>query len=242
MIGCDCAVCTSTNPRNHRHRPSAIIKAPGGNILIDTTPELRLQLIRESINQVHAIVYTHYHADHLYGLDDARVLTWTIGGSMPLYCTEETETVIRRAFFYAFDPANDDVPPQFVPKLSFHRITEDPFEVCGEQFLPVPLRHGRFDVFGYRIDDIAYCTDVNMIPADSWSRLQSLDVLVIDALRPGRPHRSHFSLEQALEVIERLRPRQAYLTHMNHEMDYDDLIRRLPPHVAPAYDGLSFTF
>lgn len=242
MIGCDCAVCTSTNPRNHRYRPSVFIHAPAGNILIDTTPELRLQLVREKIKLVNAVVYTHFHADHLYGLDDARVLTWALGGPMPLYCTAETEEVIRQAFFYAFDPSNDDVSPQFVPKLTFERITAEPFEVCGERFTPVPLEHGRFDVFGFRIGNIAYCTDLNAIPDGSWRLLESLDVLVIDALRPGRPHRSHFCLEQALEAIERLRPKQAYLTHMNHEMDYDALVRRLPQHVAPAYDGLSFRF
>jgi len=242
MIGCECEVCTSTNPRNHRYRPSVLIQAPAGNILIDTTPELRLQLIRESIKVVHAVVYTHYHADHLYGLDDVRVLTWAIGGPLPLFCTAETEEVIRKAFFYAFDPINDDVPPQFVPKLEFERITTTPFEILGERCTPIPLEHGRFKVFGYRIGDVAYCTDVNEIPEASWPLLASLDVLVIDALRPARPHRSHFCLEQALEAIERLRPKQAYLTHMNHEMDYDELMGRLPAHVEPAYDGLSFQF
>lgn len=242
MIGCECAVCNSTNPKNHRYRPSVLIQAPGGTILIDTTPEMRLQLIREKVSVVHAVVYTHYHADHLYGLDDARLFPWKLGVPLPLYCTEESETVIRRAFFYAFDPVNDDVPPQFVPKLQFRRITEEPFEVLGERLTPIPLLHGRFNVFGFRIDNVAYCTDLNAIPDTSWPLMENLDVLVIDALRPERPHRSHFSLEQAIEAIERVKPKQAYLTHMNHEMEYDALMRRLPAHIAPAYDGLSFRF
>lgn len=242
MIGCECGVCTSSNPRNQRYRASVLVRAPGGNILIDTTPELRLQLLREKVGIINAVVYTHYHADHLYGLDDVRVLTLAIGKPLPLYCNDETEEVIRKAFFYAFDPVNADVPAQFVPKLVFHRIATSPFEVLGERFTPIPMIHGPFRSLGYRIGDIAYCTDVSEIPESSYPLLESLDVLVIDALRPGKPHRSHMSLDQSLEVIRRVKPKQAYLTHMNHEMDYDALVKSLPANVAPAYDGLSFDF
>jgi phosphoribosyl 1,2-cyclic phosphate phosphodiesterase len=242
MIGCDCPVCRSPNPRNHRYRSSAVVHAPGGTVLIDTTPELRLQLVRADVKLVNAVVYTHYHADHLFGLDDLRVFPLVLNGPLPIYCDEATEEVIRRAFSYAFHPGNDDLPAAMLPRLEFRRIDDRPFEVMGETVTPIPFTHGRFHVYGFRIGDVAYCTDVSGIPDRSWPLLEGLDVLTIGALRPGKPHPSHFSLEQALEVIGRVKPRQAYLTHMAHTMDYESLVRTLPPNVAPGYDGLSFRF
>jgi phosphoribosyl 1,2-cyclic phosphate phosphodiesterase len=241
MIGCDCAVCRSPDPRNQRYRCSVLIRAPQGNILIDTTPELRLQLLRENVGIIHAVLYTHYHADHLFGLDDLRPVPRYLGGSVPLYCSAEVEGKIRASFSYAFGPEAATLPAGFIPKLVFRRITSDPFTVLGERVTPVPLLHAHFDVFGFRIDDVAYCTDVNKIPPGSWSRLEGLRVLILDALRPN-PHPAHFGLNEALEVIERLRPQQAYLTHMSHEIDHETVSRELPPNVELAYDGLRFDF
>ena len=241
MIGCDCSVCRSPNPRNNRYRCSVLIRTPQGNILIDTTPELRLQLIRENVGIVHAVLYTHYHADHLYGLDDLRPIPRHLGGPVPLYCSGETEGKIRASFSYAFGPAAEALPSGFIPKLVFKRITAEPFTVLGESVTPIPLIHAHFDVFGFRIGDVAYCTDVNKIPPDSWPRLQGLRVLILDALRPN-PHPAHFGLTEALEVIERLRPERAYLTHMSHEIDHEIVSRALPPNVELAYDGLRFEF
>jgi phosphoribosyl 1,2-cyclic phosphate phosphodiesterase len=242
MIGCDCAVCRSTNPRNHRYRCSVVICTPRGNILIDTTPELRLQLLRADMKLINAVVYTHYHVDHLFGLDDCRLFPTLLKAALPIYCTDEVEEVIRQAFAYAFHPGGEDLPAGMLPKLEFRRIDERPFEVLGERFTPIPLAHGRFNVFGFRIGDVAYCTDVSTIPERSWPLLEGLKVFIIDALRPAKPHPSHFSTEEALAAIARVRPEQAYLTHMGHTMDYDVLVRTLPPGVAPAYDGLSFRF
>jgi phosphoribosyl 1,2-cyclic phosphate phosphodiesterase len=242
MIGCDCAVCRSPNPRNHRYRCSVLVTTRRGNILIDTTPELRLQLLRAEVKLVHAVVYTHYHVDHLFGLDDLRLFPLALKASLPIFCTDEVEEVIRQAFAYAFHPATGDLPAGMLPKLEFRRIDDRPFEVLGELITPIPLIHSRFNVLGFRIGDVAYCTDVSAIPERSWPLLEGLKVFVVDALRPGKPHPAHFSLEQALEVIERVRPEQAYLTHMAHSMDYDVLVGTLPPNVAPAYDGLSFRF
>ncbi len=242
MLGCDCAVCRSTNPRNHRYRCSVLIGTPRGNILIDTTPELRLQLLRENVKLVHAVVYTHYHVDHLFGLDDLRIFPIALKGALPIYCNDEVEEVIRQAFAYAFHPGNDELPAGMLPRLEFRRIAETPFEVLGERLTPIPLLHGRFNVLGFRIGDVAYCTDVSAIPERSWPLLEGLKVFVVDALRPGKPHPAHFSLDQALEAIERVKPKQAYLTHMAHTMDHDALVKTLPPGVAPAYDGLSFEF
>ena len=241
VIGCECAVCRSPNPRNQRTRSSVLIQAPGGNLLIDTSPELRLQLVRERVGLVHAVLYTHYHADHLFGLDDVRLFPKRLGGALPVYCTEEVEGVIRRAFPYAFHLENDFLPPGAVPRLEFRRITDEPFEVLGERITPVPLVHARFHCYGFRVGDLAYCTDVSEIPEESWPLLEGLRVLVIDALRP-KPHPAHFSVEQALQVIQRLRPEQAYLTHMSHELDYDVLDPTLPPGVSMAYDGLRVEF
>jgi phosphoribosyl 1,2-cyclic phosphate phosphodiesterase len=241
MIGCECPVCLSTDPHNHRYRCSVLVRAPGGNLLIDTATELRLQLLREKVGVVHAVLYTHYHADHLFGLDDLRPIPSKLGREVPLYCTAEVEGKIRTSFAYAFGPAAAEMSAGFIPKLGFQRITADPFEVLGERVTPIPLEHAHFDVFGFRIGDVAYCTDVNRIPRDSWPRLEGLDVLVIDALRP-RPHPAHFGLDQALDVIAQFRPKIAYLTHTSHELDYQETNARLPPTVRMAYDGLRFDF
>ena len=241
MIGCHCAVCRSTNPKNNRTRSSVLLKLPDGNVLVDTTPELRIQLLREQIDLVHAVLYTHYHADHLFGLDDVRLFPRRLGGPLPLYCTEETERVIRQVFSYAFTDRAASAPPGFLPQLDFHRIDERPFSVLGETVLPIPLKHSRFNVLGFRVADMAYCTDVNLIPESSFDRLEGLDTLIIDALRPSPPHISHFCLPETLAAIERIRPKRAYLTHMAHEMDFDNP-PKLPANVEFAYDGLSFAF
>ncbi len=240
MLGCDCAVCRSPDPHNQRYRCAVLVHTPEGRILIDTPPELRLQLLRARVGFVHAVLFTHYHADHLFGLDDVRPFPRHLGGPVPLYCTRETEGKIREAFAYAFD-AEARGTGLYVPQLEFRTITSDPFRVLGEHIVPVLLKHSHFDVFGFRLDDVAYCTDVSFIPEESWPRLEGLRVLVLDALRPV-PHPSHFGLDQALEVIERLKPRRAYLTHMSHELEHEATNRRLPPGVELAYDGLSFEF
>ncbi|OWK46979.1 Metal-dependent hydrolase of the beta-lactamase superfamily I [Fimbriiglobus ruber] len=243
MIGCGCAVCRSSNPRNHRTRSSVLLQLPGGNLLIDTSPELRLQFVRENIPIAHAVVYTHYHADHLFGLDDVRTFPKVLGGPLPLYCAADVEKVIRHTFDYAFRP-EDHVLAQgmLLPKLELRSITSAPFEALGQKVVPIPLIHGRFRVFGFRFGDVAYCTDVSTIPDESWPLLAGVRVLVIDALKPGDPHPAHMNLDQALDVVARVRPEQTYLTHMSHHMDYDELVGSLPKGVAPAYDGLRFDF
>ncbi|HEY7308727.1 MAG TPA: MBL fold metallo-hydrolase [Gemmataceae bacterium] len=241
MIGCDCAVCRSADPHNHRYRCSALIRTPQGNLLIDTSPELRLQLLRENVRLIHATLYTHYHADHLFGLDDLRPLARALGGPIPLYCTAEVEGKIRTAFAYAFGPEADSLPAGMIPKLCFERIDAEPFFVLGQRVTPIPLIHAHFDVLGFRIGDVAYCTDVSQIPRESWPRLEGLRVLVLDALR-FKPHPAHFGLEQALDVIRQFEPERAYLTHMSHEMEHETVNRTLPPNVRLAYDGLSFEF
>lgn len=241
MVGCDCEVCTSANPKNHRYRSGILIRMPKGNILIDTPPELRLQLLRENVRLIHAVLYTHYHADHLFGLDDLRPIPKYLDGPVPLYCTHETERKIRQSFAYAFQQDSVIQASAYLPRLIVNSITEKPFQVLGQKVVPIPLAHAHFEVYGFRFDDVAFCTDVNHIPKESWSLLEGVRILVIDALRM-RPHPAHFSLEEALEVIDRLKPEQAYLTHISHEMEHETVSKQLPPNVQMAYDGLSFRF
>jgi len=241
MVGCECAVCTSADPRNHRYRCSVLIETPAGNLLIDTAPELRLQLVRARVKLIHAVLYTHFHADHLFGLDDLRPIPHKLGGPVPLYCVEEVEDVIRKAFSYAFPVKPESAVLGFVPQLRFHRIGEEPFEVLGQRVTPIPLEHAHFYVLGFRIGNVAYCTDVSAIPERSWPRLEGLDVLVLDALR-YKPHPAHFSINEALEVIARVKPRRALLTHMSHDIDHAEVSAKLPAGVELAYDGLRFEF
>ena len=236
-IGCGCPVCRSLNPRNNRTRCSAVVGLPDGNLLIDTSPDLRQQLLREQIGLVHAVLYTHEHADHIFGLDDLRLMQFHLGGPVPLYCESSVEARIRKSYDYAFTGA-DDLHTGAVPQLAFRRIGLEPFEVLGAEVTPIRLKHGkRFDVLGFRIADVAYCTDVNAIPPESFDRLAGLDVLVLDALRQ-RGHATHFSLEEAIEVSRRLKPRQTYFTHMSHELEHEATNAKLPECMALAYDGL----
>jgi phosphoribosyl 1,2-cyclic phosphate phosphodiesterase len=237
-IGCDCATCTSTHPKNHRTRCAIVLGLPNGNLLIDTPPELRLQLLREQIGLIHAVAYTHAHADHLFGLDDLRIFPQYLGHALPIYCQEHVERAIRRAFAYAFDPINQSYPAGGVPQLVFHSISGEPFDVLGARLVPIRLLHGRHDVLGFRIGDIAYCTDAKEIPAESLARLENLEVLILDCLR-AEPHTTHMNLDEALAAVRRLAPRRTLLTHISHRLEHQHTNATLPPGVELAYDGLT---
>ena len=242
MLGCDCAVCTSNDPRNQRTRPSVLLRLTGGDVLIDTTPEMRIQLLRSRVGFVHAILYTHSHVDHLYGLDDARPFPKLLGRPVPIYCEPTVETDIRRIFSYAFSESARKLPPGGLPQLEFHPIGPGVnFSLLGEQFLPIRLEHGRFQVLGFRIGNLAYCTDVSRIPDESWPLLEGVETLILDALRYD-PHPTHFNLEQALEVVERLKPARTYFTHLSHQFDHAQTESALPPGVLLAYDGMILDF
>jgi phosphoribosyl 1,2-cyclic phosphate phosphodiesterase len=207
-----------------------------GNLLIDTPPDLRTQLLREKIGIVHSVLFTHSHADHLFGLDDLRLFPFYLGHAVPVYCDAETEARMRTSFDYAFS----DKPQSHAgatPKLELARITTEPFEVLGTRVVPIPLKHGRWDVLGFRIGNVAYCTDVNEIPDASWPLLEGLDTLVLDALRP-RPHVTHFSLEEAIATAEQIGARQTYFTHMSHELEHEATNAALPENMQLAFDGL----
>lgn len=235
-IGCDCAVCTSDDPRNKRTRCGVILGLPQGNLLIDTPPDLREQLLREKIGLVHAVLYTHEHADHIFGLDDLRLMQFYLGGPVPLYCEPKVEQRIRKSYDYAFSTAKDSHSGS-VPKLVLRSIGLEPLEVLGAQVIPMRLEHGpRCQVLGFRFGNVAYCTDTNGIPAESRDELRGLDVLILDCLR-REPHVTHFGLEQSLAVAADLAPRRTLLTHISHDFDHAAINATLPAGVELAYDG-----
>ena len=235
-LGCACAVCLSDDPRDRRLRTSAILGLPEGNLLIDTSPDMRTQLLRERIGVAHAVLYTHEHTDHLFGLDDLRLFPFYLGKPVPLYCEAPVETRIRKAFDYAFD-TREVTHVGATPQLTFHRIDTTPFSLLGARITPLRLKHGpRFDVLGFRIGNVAYCTDTNEIPDETWPLLEGLDTLILDALRI-KPHVTHFCLEQAIEVARRVKPRQTLFTHIAHDLPHAATNASLPPGMRLAFDG-----
>jgi phosphoribosyl 1,2-cyclic phosphate phosphodiesterase len=240
MIGCECATCSHPAPKNQRTRCSVVLGLPGGNLLVDTAPDLRTQLLRERIGLIHAVLYTHEHADHLFGLDDLRIFSLYLNDDLPVYCQQPVEDRIRRVFDYAFDPVTRAYPAGGVPRLAFRRVDSEPFEVLGERVTPIPLRHGRYDVLGYRFGNAAYCTDTNGIPPESMKLLEGLDVLVLDCLR-RRPHPTHFSLDEAVAAAREVGAKRTLLTHLCHDLEHEATNALLPPGMEVAFDGMEVT-
>jgi len=235
LVGCGCDTCLRGGPRDVRTRSSVLVGLPAGHLLVDTTPDLRGQLLREGIGKVDAVLYTHDHVDHVYGLDDVRPLCFHSGRPMRVLCEEPVEIRIRKAFDYAFAP----VPPAGggVPRLAFERIGTTPFDLLGATVVPLRLRHGPLDVLGFRFGNVAYCTDTSGIPDETWPLLEGLDVLVLDCLRPSR-HPTHLSVDEALAVAARAGARRTLLTHLSHELPHEATTAALPAGVELAYDGL----
>jgi len=239
-LGCTCAVCTSTDPRNRRTRPSIAVQWDGGGshrtVVIDTGPDFREQALREQIRDVDAVFYTHAHADHILGMDDLRPLSFRHKPHlMPLYADQGTADILRRIYDYTF-AANSTYPTR--ARVELRSLEgEETAEVHGARFQRVPLLHGELPVAGFRFGNAAYLTDMNRIPAASLPLLEGLDVLILDALRP-QPHPSHANLAEALEWVERVRPRRAWFTHMSHEVDHEATEKTFPEHVRLSYDGL----
>lgn len=235
MIGCDCRVCTSGDPRDKRTRCSILVQFGQLRLLVDTAPELRLQCVAQGVARVDAILLTHHHADHLAGMDDVRRFNWLMRRAIPLYGTERSLAAAKRMFPYAF--GLDSQSAHSRPELEPVTIDDQPFEIDHRRIVPIPLRHGPTSVLGFRFGDFAYCTDCNEIPTDSLERLRGLDVLILDALR-HTPHPAHFNLEQAVEMAGRIGAKQTYFTHIAHEILHASTTRDLPAGVHLAYDGL----
>jgi len=237
QIGCRCRTCTSADPRDRRTRTAAVVEAAGRRILIDTPPELRLQLVAAGVASVDAVLFTHAHADHVHGIDDLRAISVRQPGRLEVYGSAETLAEIARRFGYIFDDAPAQ-PGTSKPELTAHALAADrETEIAGMPVLPLALPHGDRVVFGYRLGPIAYLTDVKAIPDAVRARLTGLDVLVLNALLP-RPHPLHLSIPEAVEAAERIGARRTLLTHLTHDAPHAELAARLPDGVAPAYDGL----
>lgn len=234
VIGCRCATCMSDNPRNKRTRCSSLLTlANGKNILIDTGPDLRQQALRESVDHIDAVLYTHTHADHLHGIDDMRAFCQRQRQQIPLYGKPDAMAHIVSKFGYAIREPSDFWD---LPILSVNPVV-DTFNLFDVDVVPIPILHGRLEMYGYRIGKLAYLTDASAIPASSLDLLHDLDVLLLDCLR-YTPHYTHFCLEQSLEQAALIGAKQTYLIHMTHEMEYEAVTKMLPPSVQVGYDGL----
>ncbi|MCX7627608.1 MAG: MBL fold metallo-hydrolase [Methylophilaceae bacterium] len=234
VIGCDCTTCTSPNPRNKRSRSSVAIEMDTGEvILIDTSPDLRTQALRENLRRVDAVLYTHVHADHLNGIDDLRAFCQIGRKQIPVYGNQATIDNIRARFDYAL---RDPGPEWDIPVLRAH-VVESPFEICGETVTPIPIEHGHSTILGWRIRNFAYLTDVSGIPASSLDLLQGLELLMLDCLR-YTPHHGHINVKQSIEYAGLIGARITYLIHMTHELEYESLKKQLPANIHVGYDGL----
>ncbi|MCC6679590.1 MAG: MBL fold metallo-hydrolase [Phycisphaeraceae bacterium] len=248
MIGCDCEVCRSNDPRDCRTRPSVLVRYDGRSYLIDAAPELRQQAIAHDITRLDGVLFTHAHADHVLGIDDLRRFNAVMKGPLDIHAEQSVLDRLGVMFRYIFE-AHKNINDSFVANLIAHpRMVGEPFDLSGGTWTPLRLMHGRLPIFGYRIDHgptgtsggggaIAYCTDASSVPPETFPLLENLDVLVIDALR-YRHHPTHMTVDQALAVIEQVKPRRAYLTHIAHDIRHADLEPKLPEHVYLSFDGL----
>ena len=238
VVGCGCATCVSTDLRNKRTRCSSLITLNSGeNILIDTGPDLRSQALRENIKRVDAVLYTHTHADHLHGIDDLRAFCVLQRKQIPLYAKQDAVEHITQKFGYTLRDPSDFWE---MPVLRAETVAA-PFELFGAQVTPIPIMHGKSQIFGYRIGNMAYMTDVSEIPGSSFSLLENLDIVLLDCLRETA-HPTHINIEQSLAYIGRINAKQSYMIHMTHDLEYATLSNRLPKNVFVGFDGLKLSF
>jgi phosphoribosyl 1,2-cyclic phosphate phosphodiesterase len=237
VVGCSCQVCNSPDPHNKRTRCSALLSDGKLNILIDSAPDLRFQILREKIPRIDAVFYTHGHADHLHGIDDLRIFSYQSKGPIPLYGSAQTLAKIEHSFSYIF---NRNTPKGGAPNLQLCPI-ESSVRLGSLQITPIPMKHGQMDTLGYRCGPVAYLTDCNYIPPTSLEQLKGLKLLVLDALR-FKSHPTHFSIPEAIEMAQKIGAEQTVLTHISHNVDHRTVDQQLPPGIRLAYDGLSLSF
>ncbi|MBX3243641.1 MAG: MBL fold metallo-hydrolase [Acidobacteria bacterium] len=233
-IACDCETCRSEDPRDKRLRVSVLIEHAGKTILVDTSADFRQQALRANIRHIDAVLITHCHVDHVFGLDDIRPLNFRYG-AMPIFANDIAWVDLRRIFQYIFQPSHyGGGLPQLVPHIVFNKA---PFCIGDIEVMPLEVIHGKLPVIAYRFNDFAYATDLKTIPPDSMDGLRGLDVLVLDCVRI-KPHSTHLNLDEALAIIEDLKPKRAFLTHLNHDILHARDSKLLPDNVEFAYDGL----
>ncbi|RCW89266.1 phosphoribosyl 1,2-cyclic phosphate phosphodiesterase [Halanaerobium sp. DL-01] len=233
VIGCSCKVCKSKNPKNKRNRTSIHIKTKNTNLLIDTPPEMRLELIMNNIQHVDAVLITHAHADHIMGFDDIRALNWQLGHEMPVYSDKKTLESLKRIFPYIFSKENHGGG---IPQVELIEIKKE-LKIYGENIIPLPIYHGKNLILGYRIKKFAYITDCSSIPDQTKKLLTGVDYIAVDSLRYSK-HPTHFSVDEAVDLINELNIKKGYLTHISHQLDHEKLNDYLPDYIEPAYDGM----
>ena len=235
MIGCECEVCKSDNPKDKRLRTSILIEHGGKNVVIDSGPDFRQQMLRENVKHLEAVLFTHEHKDHIAGMDDIRAFNYLEQRDMDLYATERVQAALKRDFFYVF---NDSKYPG-VPRAKLHTIHHGvAFELIGLRILPFEVMHLQLPVLGYRIGNFSYITDANFISSAAKKMVQGSKVIVINALRKEK-HVSHFTLDEAVSLMQELQPEQAYFVHMSHQIGkHEEVNKTLPPFIRLAYDGM----
>jgi phosphoribosyl 1,2-cyclic phosphate phosphodiesterase len=237
-IGCTCAVCRSPDPHDRRTRPSVLLSYNGRHVLIDTTPDFREQALREEITQLDAVLYTHTHADHILGIDDLRPLTYHHpSGKLPLYAAPRACDFLRNMFRYIFEPSY-----KFggLPQVDLHPI-DGLVELFGARFEPLTIIHGEVPILGFRFGSAAYLTDHSKVPPETLDRLRALDILFLDALR-YTPHPTHSTIEQSLKIVDEVKPRRAFFTHICHDLGHAATDAALPSGVRLAFDGMKLEF
>ena len=237
-LGCDCAVCHSSDPHDKRTRPSIMIEYAGKVVLIDTTPDFYMQAIREGITHLDAVLYTHTHADHILGIDDLRPLSYRLKPEkLPIYARPDAAAFLRKMFSYIFEPA---YKYGGLPQLELKPI-DGPVEIFGVCFVPIILIHGETQIYGYRFGSAAYLTDHSEIPESSLDQLEGLDILFLDALR-HKPHPTHSTVQNSLRIVERLKPKRAFFTHICHDLAHEATNAILPRNARLSFDGMKLDF
>tara|TARA_B100000902_G_scaffold399968_1_gene474102 strand:+ start:7323 stop:8084 length:762 start_codon:yes stop_codon:yes gene_type:complete len=234
VIACECIVCRSEDPKDNRLRTSVLIEEEGKNIVIDTGPDFRQQILREGVNNLDAVVFTHQHKDHVAGMDDVRAFNHKFKKDMNVYCTIEVEEALNREFPYVF--SNYRYPG--VPQVKIHNIENKPFNIGKIEFVPIKALHYKLPVFGYRVKDFVYLTDISYISDEEKEKIRGAKIVVLDALRK-EPHISHLSMQEAVDILEELKPEQGYLIHISHYMGlHKQVNKELPDFIKLSYDGL----
>ena len=234
-VGCRCATCLSEDPRDKRLRPSIQIMIGERSLLVDTSSDFREQCLKYNIRNVDAVLYTHHHFDHIAGFDDLRAFNFITRKAVPIYLTGETFEHLKRIFAYAFEQTGKR--ENSTPVVDVNIIDKAIFEVKGITCIPVPLKHGSLNILGYRFGNFAYCTDCNRIGDEGWERLKGVEYLILDGLR-YRNHPTHLTIEEAIEIADKLETKRTWLTHIAHDVKHEECEKSLPENVRLAYDGL----